>query len=102
MINALYDPWEDLLRTIKRGIASRVTYVKDFTGSVDSNTTTVNIKSDDAFTPEEKNISIIDVKDVYNEDIDSDHDTSILSSFNSSSISSVVTPSSSNVDGVGA
>lgn len=84
LINALYDPWEDLLRTIIRSLKARLSYVKDHPGAVVADTSTVNIQTDSAFIPEEKNLNVTDIDAVYNHDTDPGHDTDILDSFNSS------------------
>lgn len=84
LINALYDPWEDLLRTIIRSLKTRLSYVKDHPGAVTADTSTVNIQTESAFIPEEKNLNVTDIDAVYNHDTDPGHDTDILDSFNSS------------------
>lgn len=82
LIDALYDPWEDLTESVVLELASRLTYEKDFSALKSVTGTTFNILTDDEFKTEEI-INIQDVIHVWDHDSDPGHDTDILDNYNS-------------------
>ncbi len=83
LIEAQFDWWEDLvIRSLVPSLRDNFSFIKDFSAQQNATGTTFNIKTDAYFIPEEDlNISSIDA--VYNHTDDLNHDTDLLSSYNS-------------------
>ena len=82
MINAQFDWFEDLiLRSLIPRMREDFSFVMDWSGVTEAETSIIDLVNDDSFIPEEA-LNIIGVDAVYNEDTDSEHEIDLFSSFN--------------------
>jgi hypothetical protein len=85
LITASFDWFEDLIiRSLKHRLDEDFAFPINFSGIVDTDTDRFNVKTDDAFKPEQ-DWNITNIEAVYDDDNDPNHETNILQSFDSGS-----------------